>query len=212
MNELNSVIFLNGKLPCRKIIEHYIDKNSYIVCADGGANKVRKYRILPKIILGDLDSINNETKKYFTKKNIEIRKIEDQDTTDFEKSLLYCIENDLRKCLIFGAISSRSDHTLNNFSILKKYYKSLDLKIIDNRYEIFFINNNVSFDYRNNKTLSIMAMPYAKGITTNGLKYPLNNEDLEFGVREGTLNESVSDKITIQLSGGDLLLFKKHFL
>jgi thiamine pyrophosphokinase len=212
MKELDSVIFLNGKLPRLKIIEHYISRNSYIICADGGANKLREYSILPNIILGDLDSIYKKSIKYFSKKNIEIRKIEDQDTTDFEKSLMYCIENDIKKCLIFGAISRRSDHTLNNFSILKRYYKSLEMKIIDDRYEIFFVKNNVSLSYKKNKTLSFMAMPNAKGITTTGLKYPLNNEDLEFGVREGTLNESVSDKITIQITEGDLLLFKKHFL
>ena len=212
MNELDSIIFLNGKLPRRKIVEHYIKKTTYIICADGGANKIKDYSILPNIILGDLDSINRGSTKFFSKKSIEIRKIEDQDTTDFEKSLMYCIENNIKKCLIFGAISRRSDHTLNNFSILKRYYKSLELKLIDSRFEIFFINNSLSFNYKKNKTLSFMAMPYAKGIITNGLKYPLNNEDLEFGVREGTLNESISDKITIQFSEGDLLLFKKHFL
>jgi len=212
MKDHYSIIFLNSRLPNRKIIENYTERSSYIICADGGANKIRKYSILPHIIIGDLDSINKETLKYYTKKNIQIRKIEGQETTDFEKSLLYCIENNMKKCIIFGAIGRRSDHTLNNFSILKRYYKSLELKIIDDRYEIYFIKNNISFDYKKNKTLSFMAMPYAKGITTNGLKYPLNNEDLEFGVREGTLNESISDKITIQFIKGDILLFKKHFL
>ncbi|HEY5123334.1 MAG TPA: thiamine diphosphokinase [Ignavibacteria bacterium] len=212
MPEQITVIFLNGKLPPLKIIRKYLLKNSYIICADGGANRIRAFKIIPKIILGDLDSIKKETKEYFRKKKTEIRKIDEQNTTDFEKSLLYCIENNLNNIIIFGAISTRSDHTLNNFSILKRYYKTLKLKIIDKKFEIFFIDKSVEFDYKVNKLISFLAFPFAKGVTTNGLKYPLQNEDLEFGVREGTLNLSESDKITINFLEGDLLLFKKHFL
>jgi thiamine pyrophosphokinase len=52
-----------------------------------------------------------------------------------------------------------------------------------------------------------MAMPTAKGITTKGLKYSLNNESLEFGVREGTLNKTSAKSISISFKSGNLLLF-----
>ena len=57
-----------------------------------------------------------------------------------------------------------------------------------------------------------MPLPVATKIKTEGLMYALNGEPLEFGVREGTLNISNSDKIKINFEEGDLLLFKKHFL
>lgn len=212
MSERITIIFLNGKLPTHRIISKFLKNNPYIICADGGANKIKKFKIVPDIILGDLDSIKKDTKAYFTKKKTVIMKIDEQDTTDFEKCLLHCTENDLRNIFIFGAISSRPDHTLNNFSILKRYYKVLQLKIIDDKFEIFFINNSIEFDYKIGKVISLLAFPIAKRINTTGLKYPLDNEDLEFGVREGTLNSSESEKIKINFSEGDLLLFKKHFL
>ncbi|MCX6164699.1 MAG: thiamine diphosphokinase, partial [Ignavibacteriae bacterium] len=56
-----------------------------------------------------------------------------------------------------------------------------------------------------------MPMPLAKGIKTKGLKYKLDYEDLEFGIREGTLNTPISNEIKIEFASGDLLLFKKHF-
>ncbi len=212
MSERITIIFLNGKLPTLRIISKFLKNNPYIICADGGANKIKKFKIVPDIILGDLDSIKKDTKVYFTKMKTVIIKIDEQDTTDFEKCLLYCTENDLNNIFIFGAISTRSDHKLNNFSILKRYYKVLKIKIIDDKFEIFFIDNSIEFDYKIGKVISFLAFPIAKRINTVGLKYPLDNEDLEFGVREGTLNSSESEKITINFSEGDLLLFKKHFL
>jgi len=212
MKENYTLIFLNGNFPPSKILKKFSKKSSFIICADGGANGIIKTSIKPDIIIGDLDSVKRKVLKHFKKQGSEIKKIEEQDTTDFEKSLKYCIENELSNILVFGAISRRPDHTLNNFSILKRYYHKLDVKMIDKRFEIFFIRNRIEFDYKKDNIISLMPMPIAKGITTSGLQYKLEDEDLEFGVREGTLNKATSDKILINFKSGDLLLFKRHFL
>jgi len=211
MEKTKVLIFLNGDLPDR-ILKKYPMEHYYKICADGAANGLKKLGIIPNNILSDLDSIKKDTISFFKKKKIEIRKIEEQDTTDFEKCLMYAIENGLNDIVIFGAISRRTDHTLNNFSVLKRYYKILDLKIIDKKYDIFFIPQSIEFDYKTGEVVSLMPLPVATKIKTEGLMYALNGEPLEFGVREGTLNISNSDKIKINFEEGDLLLFKKHFL
>lgn len=211
MDKIDAIILLNGKFPF-KIFDNYYKNSIYLICADGAANEIMKYKIIPNIILGDLDSAKKKTLKYYKNLGVQIRKIEEQDTTDFEKALLYSIENNFRNILIFGASSKRQDHTLNNYSVLKRYYKALNLKIIDTKFEIFFIDKNISIDYPKNKSISMMPMPIAKGITTKGLKYKLTDEDLELGVREGTLNVSEEKNITIDFKDGDLLLFKRHFI
>jgi len=146
-------------------------------------------------------------KSFLKEKGVEVRKISEQDTTDFEKSLFYILEHNLNNVIVFGAVSSRPDHTLNNFSIMKRYYKILDIRMIDKDFEIFYIKNKVSFKSEVGKTVSFMAMPTAKGITTKGLKYSLNNETLEFGIREGTLNKTSAKSINISFKSGNLLLF-----
>jgi|WetSurMetagenome_2_1015567.scaffolds.fasta_scaffold98206_2 thiamine pyrophosphokinase len=210
MDKIDAIILLNGKIPF-KILSKYYKKNIYLICADGASNDLKEHKITPNIIIGDLDSSKKKTLNYFRKKGVEIIKIVDQETTDFEKSLMYSIENNFKNILIFGASSKRQDHTLNNYSVLKRYYKALNLKIIDSKFEIFFIDKSVSFEYPKKKSISIMPMPIAKCITTKGLKYKLENEDLEFGIREGSLNVSESSNITIEFASGDLLLFKRHF-
>jgi thiamine pyrophosphokinase len=212
MKENQTLIFLNGDIPSIKVLKKLSKKSSFIVCADGGANKLINTNIKPDAIIGDLDSIKKKALKYFKKKRVEIIKITEQETTDFEKSLKFCTEKGLDNIIILGAISRRPDHTLNNLSVLKRYYNKLSLIIIEKRFEILFIRNKIEFDYKPDNIVSLMPLPTAKGITTAGLQFKLNDEDLEIGVREGTLNNAVSNKISISFKSGDLLLFKRHFL
>ncbi|MEP7146286.1 MAG: thiamine diphosphokinase [bacterium] len=206
------ILFLNGKCPKLNVINNYLNNKSFIISADGASNYLKKLGILPHVIIGDLDSINKITFGYFKTKNVEIIKIEDQNTTDFEKSLQYCLKENLKDITVFGSISPRPDHTLNNFSVLKRYYNKINIKIISDEYESFFIKNKISFNYKINETVSLLALPKAGGIITEGLQYPLTNGSLEFGIKEGALNKSISKKITISFKSGSLLLFKKHFI
>ncbi|MCI0473064.1 MAG: thiamine diphosphokinase [Ignavibacteria bacterium] len=212
MREQRIILFLNGELPPLRVINKFCLTGSYIICADGGANGLTGTKIVPNIILGDLDSLKPAARRYFSRKKVEIRRIQDQETTDFEKALLYCIEMNLNNITVFGAVSSRPDHTINNFSVLKRYSKILDIRVIDKVFEMYYVNKKTSFAYRKGYTVSLMPMPSAGGITTKGLKYKLRNESLELGTREGTLNVSTANNISIEFKKGSLLLFKKHFI
>ena len=209
---MNTLIFLNGDFPGLKIIKKFLSKKIFIVAADGGANKLKKNGIIPDLIIGDLDSVSSSTLKHFGKKGTQIKETYDQNKTDFEKSLIYCLKNGKDEIKVFGSLSMRPDHTLNNFSILKRYYKRADIKLITEEFEIFFIEKNFKFSYKCGEIISLLAIPRADNVTTTGLEYSLKNERLEFGVREGTLNKSVSEKITIRFKSGNILLFKKHFI
>lgn len=207
MINTNTILILNGDILTKEAIEKFYRKGDYVICADGGANSAATLGILPNIIIGDLDSITKSNLSFFKKKGVEIRCIKEQETTDFEKALLYIIECNLNNVIVFGAVSSRPDHTLNNFSVMKRYYKSINIKIVDKDFEIFYLKNKINLKYVKGKVVSFMAMSYASGITTKGLKYKLKNDSLEFGLREGTLNISSAENISIEKKKGDLLVF-----
>lgn len=207
MSHSNTILILNGDKPSRKLLNKFYSKGDYVICADGGANTAASLGINPNIILGDLDSITKSNLSFFKKKGVEIRLINEQETTDFEKALMYIIECNLNNVIVFGAVSSRPDHTLNNFSVMKRYYNSFDIKFVDNDFEIFYLKNKINLNYKKGKIVSFMAMPFASGVSTKGLKYKLNNESLEFGVREGTLNISSAQNISIEKKKGELLVF-----
>lgn len=207
-----AVIFLNGTPPDFRLAKKLIGKDTFVISADGASNYLIKSSIKPDLIIGDLDSIKKNVLNAFAGKGAEIIKLAEQETTDFEKALLYCGGNMIKKVSVFGALSERADHTLNNFSVLKRHHRHFDIKLYDNSFEVFFIPKKYSFKYPKNEIVSFLALPLAEKVKSAGLEYTLRGEDLEFGVREGTLNRSSASVVKISYKKGSLLLFKKHFI
>lgn len=209
---MKNLIFLNGKIPFHVYHKLYKNEKNFIIAADGGANLLLQNSIQPDIIIGDLDSIEKKVLNIFRKLGTEILKIKEQETTDFEKALNYCLTNNIKRVIVFGAVSERPDHTLNNYSILKRYYKKIDVILYSDEFQFCFIKDSVKFRYKKGNTVSLVPFPKALSVTTNGLKYGLKNEDLESGKREGSLNVSDSETVKVSFKKGNLLLFKKHFI
>jgi thiamine pyrophosphokinase len=49
-----------------------------------------------------------------------------------------------------------------------------------------------------------------EGITTKGLRWPLANDWLAPGLRDGTLNEVTDESIQISVGSGDLITMLHH--
>jgi thiamine pyrophosphokinase len=60
------------------------------------------------------------------------------------------------------------------------------------------------------KNISLIPFPFAEGINTSGLQYPLSNEKLTFGKRIGTRNKAIENTIKISFTKGDLLIYISH--
>ncbi len=211
MKNFYCLIVLDGEIN-KKLLLKYLKnpagKSILVISADGASNKLYQWKIIPDYIIGDLDSITSKALNYFKKKTI-IKKIAEQEHNDFEKCIRFALSKKIQNIAVIGYGGKRSDHLLNNFSVMKKYYKRCRIKLIDKDFEIFFAGKVTEFECKKGVTVSLMALPKAEGITTCGLQYPLKNEKLEFGVREGALNKAVDSKVRIGVKKGDLLVFKK---
>jgi thiamine pyrophosphokinase len=200
-----ALVICNGEMPSRKILSEVLKENPFIVCADGGANKARLFGIVPHCIIGDLDSISDETRRAFH--GVRTIHNSDQYSTDLEKALDFVLKEKIRKAVIIGATGRRPDHTMSNFSILKKYHTKLDLMLKDSYCDIRLISRKISFEAKRGQIISLSPLGKCSGITTRGLKFPLHNEALELGVREGESNAAVSSPVEISVKKGSLLLF-----
>jgi len=204
----HALIICNGEMPSKKIIAPLLKNKPYIVCADGGANKARAFGITPQVIIGDLDSITQQTRKYFS--SVPIIHLTDQNSTDLEKALDYLLTHKFSSATVIGATGDRPDHTMANFSILLKYHKKISLLFLDERCTVEVIQRRVTFPAVIGQQISLVPMGRCTGIVTHGLKYPLHYETLAPGVREGSSNEATSTRVSVSLKNGPLLLFKIH--
>jgi thiamine pyrophosphokinase len=214
INNRSCLIICNGQISV-KLLKHLLQSGNtshkpIIISADGASNFLHKNNIVPDYIIGDLDSISASVLKYYRNKKVKIIKVNEQEHNDLEKCIHYALSKNIKYISVIGYGGKRIDHTLNNFSVLKRNYKKAQISFIDKRFETFFLNKKTEFNYNIGSGLSLMGMPKAGGIKTKGVQYPLNNETLEFGVREGALNKATDNTVMIEFSKGDLLIFKEH--
>ena len=77
-----ALIVGNGEETAKRIIENI--KYDYLICADGGLEKVSNYGIIPDIIIGDFDSVDGNVLKQYESK-IPVKKFpSEKDFTDME--------------------------------------------------------------------------------------------------------------------------------
>ena len=124
------IILANGKPPAKKIISFLIGNGySTLYCADGGANAARRMNLIPNYIIGDLDSIQTATLRFY-KDQTQVIKIKRQNDTDVEKCLKNAIKKGFDEAILTGVTGDRLDHTFCNLGIVHKYFDQLKIKII----------------------------------------------------------------------------------
>ncbi|MDU2109671.1 MAG: thiamine diphosphokinase, partial [Peptoniphilus lacydonensis] len=105
-----ALLITGGREVSKDLIKKY-KKNRFVLVADGGARLLRKYNLKGDLLLGDLDSIGNESLKYVRENNIKFLKFPSQKAaTDTELCINYLINEKYEDIVILGALGTRLDH------------------------------------------------------------------------------------------------------
>jgi thiamine pyrophosphokinase len=202
------IIIANGDLPKRNHIKILMQKNyDTIICADGGANSAAKLNVIPDFIIGDFDSITDETKKMFHNKSKFIQ-IKRQNDTDVEKCLKFAIKNKFSEAILLGATGDRLDHSICNLGIVLKFYDKIKIKIVHQKSLLIPISGEVNFKTTKGETISLYGFDEKTFITSIGLKYKLKKESLPFGKKESTSNVAISNTVHLKIENGIIFLIR----
>ncbi len=216
----NCLIISNGVISDFQKIKnnlkaHYgLDKDTLVITADGAVSLCRDMDICPDIIIGDMDSAEKNDIEHFTHLNKKIEILEfpkNKDESDTQLAIDYAVKKDCRQIIIIGALGNRIDHTLANiFNMFSENYNGIDLKIIDESFEISVLRKSAGIYGSAGKKISIFSMtPYTFFINTEGLKYKLKNEKLLFSPIRGLSNTFTGNIAEIDFSEGILLIVKE---
>ena len=205
LKSCKSVIFLNGQLP---ELRYYGDiiKYKIKIAADGAANKVITQGITQlDYVIGDLDSfIYNE--HLLVKQMI---KIDDQDSTDFEKCMDFVMRKKLSPTLVFGIGGGEIDHVSNNlFSMCNNPLSDimfLDINDYSTKLGLLIVNKHFTINLLLNSKISLIPYPSAL-VKTNGLKWELQKQWLDNRKFISARNYNVSEKVKIDVIEGKLLV------
>ena len=205
------VVVSGGKPPEEQTLRNYLNEETYIISADSGSNILYKYNIVPNMMLGDFDSIDNVVFNHFKKKECKIISYpSEKNFTDTEAAIVEAFKFNPKEILLFGCTGSRLDHTLANLGILHKCLKNnTNAYIIDENNIISLHDKDFKIKGKIGEIFSLQAF----GGTVSNLsiikaKYELNNYDLKFGDPRTVSNELLDDIALVTFKKGILILIK----
>ena len=70
------------------------------------------------------------------------------------------------------------------------------------------VQREMRFKVIKGEKLSLIPLDRCEGVSTKNLKYALQNEILELGIREGISNEATASTVSVRLRRGTLLLYR----
>lgn len=198
----NIAVVINGEFPTNTEIINKIESAEIIIAIDGATNSLIDCGITPTISIGDFDSI----KPSYKDKVSQIIHAEDQNKTDLEKTLDWCIDNNYLSLCIFGISGKSEDHFLGNFFAINEYCDTIDCTIYTDYSIITPCIGKTLFDSFKGEIVSIISFESNNKVTSTNLEYPLDTYKLHPSAR-AIRNKSLGDSFTIE-SSKKLMVFQ----
>ncbi len=210
------VVTLSGEVRDSPLVRNALDRADLIVAADGGANRLRELGFSPHVVIGDLDSLSGEDIFHLKAAGIEFEPHpEPQMRTDGSVAIGYALGRGATSIIVLGVFGGpRYDHVVANLNMLTHpSLRDIPTWAVDGWTALTVLRGDgvsqVHFHGQVGDYVSINAVTdTVEGITTVGLKWPLDNGAFTRGVREGTSNELVNERAMIQISKG--IAFAAH--
>jgi|TARA_A100001015_G_scaffold74430_1_gene82586 thiamine pyrophosphokinase len=199
----NISVILNGQMPTDDTIINQITNSDFIIAVDGSANKLFDLKIIPDVIIGDLDSLQN-----IENKDIELIEAPDQNKTDFRKTLEWCIEKNILNISIFGISGESEDHFLGNYYTLSDFGEKISWKAFTDFSMISPCVGNKKFESFKGQKVSLFCMRGSSTVNSENLEYPLQSYHLKPS-DDAIRNLSLEDHFTIE-STTTILVFQSR--
>jgi thiamine pyrophosphokinase len=223
-----ALIICNGEAPGKKLAARLARGTDLIVAADGGANVARTLGIRPDVIIGDLDSMTKETRRFFSRSigkrlkpfrgfsvssdprpkgggYTQFIRVSRQDNTDLEKALDFLLRERINRATIIAATGNRLDHTLGNLSVIWRYATQMDLMFVGDGWVALPVGKRKTLSARVGTTISLIPFGTCAGITLRGLQYPLTNATMNVG-EIGVSNVVTKPPFSVEVKEGHMLL------
>ena len=180
-----------------------VEKEDYILAADGGLRHLEKLRLKPNGIIGDFDSLG------FVPEGAEVFPVE-KDDTDAMLAARKGLELGYRDFLFYGSLDGpRLDHTVANFQTLQFLAdRGATGYLVGNDYIVTVLKDGIlTFPADWTGILSVFCMGAdAEGVTVRGTKYELENGTLTAGFPLGISNHFVGKEASVRVERGSVLL------
>jgi thiamine pyrophosphokinase len=210
-----AVIFANGVINNLDDALSLLLPGDILIAADGGGRHCRQLGLRPDILIGDFDSLDQPELEAFQAAGAEIiRHPARKDYTDLELAIRHAQVIEVDEILVLGALGARWDQTMANLLLpAAADFAETPIRLMDGVQEVLLVRGGDELEIRGQPGNTVSLIPLgndARGITTHGLEYPLNNETLYFGATRGISNALLGQSASVKVEAGLLMCVIIH--
>lgn len=210
---MKHIIVANGEFKHDIHMKKMIEAADVVICADGGARHLILMKMLPDVVIGDLDSLAGTDLDWLRKNDVDIIKYpRRKDAGDTELAVSWAIENGATDITLTGVTGTRMDHSLANLFLLKMISdKGITCRILNAQNEVYLVDDKFTIAGEPGELLSIIPITErVTGLTLSGLEYPLKNAVLSMGTSMGISNVFAEKEARISLENGIVIVTKSR--
>ena len=203
---MRAVLVANGEMTDHARLKEIWLRANLRIAADGGARNARLFlKIAPHVVIGDMDSLDDETRDWLHTQRVEwIQHPSAKDETDLELAVQLAGTRGADEITILGAFGGRVDQFIANILLLTR---TRHLRIADAANEMWIGSGLDVIQGKKGDIVSLISLDKrVEGITTENLEYPLYDETLERGSTRGISNVMTGEHAQVMTSFGTLLI------
>lgn len=211
---MKTLIVTGGSLDICWVKEFIKTINAeYIIAADSGLKYIDELGLVPDMILGDYDSVEDGLLDKYKSTDIKTYPRE-KDYTDTHIAIINALKAGASDIYILGATGTRMDHTFTNICNMKAALDSdVPCFIYDKHNKVYLVNDNMgevklAKDGQYGEYVSIVPLSEEAVISLSGFKYTLDNYVLHQGLSICQSNEIKENVAVINIKKGFVIVFE----
>jgi thiamine pyrophosphokinase len=183
--------------------------DAWVVAADSGLDRARALGLRVDRVVGDMDSVSHEALAEATAAGIAERHPEAKEATDLDLAVDVALATRPGRLVVIGSAGGRLDHLLALISVLtgpRLVGVAVEAVLGPARLVVLRGAGQARLPGAPGDLVTLLpAGGPVLGVTTAGLLYPLDDEDLPVGTSRGVSNEVASAPASVRVRAGVLV-------
>jgi thiamine pyrophosphokinase len=211
------VIFANGELEeTGAQLRFWLGRAAVVIAADGGTYAALRAGVTPSHIIGDIDSLSEDMRHQLAEAGTRFHvSPAEKDETDLELALTWAAEQPgCEEIVVLGAFGGRPDQELANLLLLAlPVLQRRRVLMVKGLWTVQLLHGGDVLDLEGQTGDRLSLIPLggpARGVSTEGLAFPLREEVLVFGRARGVSNRFSAEHATIRLREGYVWCFHEN--
>jgi thiamine pyrophosphokinase len=198
-------IVLAGGDPVSADLKALLPDARFVIAADSGVHAAEVLGLHVDVIVGDLDSADPDAVERAVAAGASVERYSpNKDATDLELALEAADAHGAANVCVVGGAGGRLDHLVANLELLASpKFAHLRITALVGEARLTVVTDEVQLAGAPGGLVTLVALGGpAHGVSTEGLEYPLRDEDLDAGTTRGVSNVFVAETATVRVARG----------